>query len=86
MFFFKFFKNYIHLFIRSFFIKNINIKYLKNIFKRFFIVIYYKKSVTILFLSLYFKYFKYYFIINYVHMILLNILIKKYPYIVFLKK
>ena len=85
MFFFKFFKKYIHLFIlfcsvkQSFFIKNINIKYLKNILKRFFIVIYYKKSVTILFLSLYFKYFKYYFIINYVHMILLNILIKKYP-------
>ena len=86
MFFFKFFKNYIHLFIlfcsvkQSFFIKNINIKYSKNNLKRFFIVIYYKKSVIILFLSLYFKYyFKYYFIINYVHMILLNILIKKYP-------
>ena len=87
MYFFKFFKKYIHLFIRSFFIKNINIKYLKNNLKRFFIVIYYKKSVTILFLSLYFRcYFKYYFIINYVHVILLNILIKKYPYIVFLKK
>ena len=39
MFFFKFFKKYIHLFIRfcsvqqSFFIKNINIKYLKIFLK-----------------------------------------------------
>lgn len=61
MFFFKFFKNYIHLFIRSFFIKNINIKYLKNIYNRtiflkwslkiFFIVIYYKKSLKNIFVN-----------------------------------
>lgn len=79
MFFFKFFKNYIHLFIRSFFIKNINIKYSKNILKRFFIVIYYKKSVTILFLSLYLLKVIFFFTSNYMPMHMLNILIKKYP-------